>query len=270
MLGQELERLEERRLYVCRLTPDRALETLDEAEAFLHERGMLTLMPDSSLPSLFGACHEEPYKAGGRGFATWPRTKYPWGVELGRRPGVYRLAVHRGKGLFVTESVARVVDPLAREALARAGAGELGEDASRLVEHLAAAGPSLLEELTEEVALDRRALKAARGRLESLGAVVAQSVVLEDPHRHTSELRRWDHLFPEPAGPAGGLAELLVRGVRAAVVAPERELATWFSWRPTPALIEELVAAGRLRRPAADVVTAAETASEPGQARPGP
>ena len=52
----------------CRLTSDLALESLDEAERFLRGRGLLTRMPDCSLPSLFGACHEEPYKPGSRGF----------------------------------------------------------------------------------------------------------------------------------------------------------------------------------------------------------
>jgi hypothetical protein len=34
-----LEQLRERRERDCRLTPDRALQTLDEADAFLRERG---------------------------------------------------------------------------------------------------------------------------------------------------------------------------------------------------------------------------------------
>jgi len=33
--------LKERRAYECRLAPDRALETLDEAEEFLREAGRL-------------------------------------------------------------------------------------------------------------------------------------------------------------------------------------------------------------------------------------
>jgi hypothetical protein len=47
--------LVERRAHACRLTFDRALDSLDEAEAFLHDRGLLTLMTDCSLPSLFEA-----------------------------------------------------------------------------------------------------------------------------------------------------------------------------------------------------------------------
>lgn len=240
----------------CRLTPDLALESLDEAERFLRERGLLTRLPDCSLPSLFGACHEEPYKPGSRGFGLWPRTKWPWAFELAERPGVHMLNIHRGKGLFVTAETAALVDPLAREALARAENGELGPEAARLVAHLAAAGPSLLEELVEETGLDPR---RPRARLERVGAVVARAVVSDERHRNTSELARWDQAFPRPS--AGGLGELLVAAVRAAVVAPEDEVRGWFSWRATSALVDELVEANQLARPAPGWLSAAETAS---------
>ena len=69
-----LARLQERRAFLCRLTPDRALETIEDAEAFLRDRGMLTRTTDSSLPSLFEACHEEPYEPDKPGFGQWPRT----------------------------------------------------------------------------------------------------------------------------------------------------------------------------------------------------
>jgi len=71
-----LHELQERREQECRLSSERALETLDEAEAFLRERLLLTRTPDSALPSLFGACHEEPYKPGAGGFGDWPATKW--------------------------------------------------------------------------------------------------------------------------------------------------------------------------------------------------
>jgi hypothetical protein len=219
----------------CRLTPDRALASLDEAEAFLRDRGLLTLMPDCHLPSLFGACHEEPYKPGSRGFGLWPRTKYPWGVELAGR--CVRTKLHRGKGLFLSDELVGVVDPLCREELARAEEGALGPEAQRALERLALLGPALPEELD----LDRR----TRERLERVGAVVSRSVVIE-PHEHTSELLRWDQVRPDPSV-GGGLDELVLAGVRAAVFAPEREVDGWFSWR---ADVARLVDEGRLGRPA--------------------
>lgn len=227
----------------CRLEPERALRTLDEAAGWLGERGMLTLMPCCSLPSLFAACHEEPYAPDKPGFGQWPRTKYPWGVELAARPGVHRLRVHRGKGLLVSAAVARLCDPLCRSALADAEDGALGVDAARVAAHLAAAGPSLLEELAEEVG---GGVRRARDALERVGAVVSRPVPIQRRHRHTSELARWDQLFPAPS--AGGLEELLVAAVEAAVLAPEREAVRWFSWPAPSGLVDRLVAEGRLSR----------------------
>ena len=220
-----LQELRERRAFACRLTPDRALDTIDEAAEWVAERGLVEITPCCSLPSLHTACHEEPYTPGGRGFGAYPRTKYPWGFELGSRPGLHALRIHRGKQLLVTSAVAELVDPLAREALA-AGAG-----AQRaLLDHLAAAGPSTPEELAEETGLD---VKALRRPLERVGALVSRSIVVDAAsggHRHTSELRRWDQVFPEPPSRPGGIEELVVTAVRAAVVVPEDELRRWFSW----------------------------------------
>ena len=254
--------LEARRAYECRLTADRTLASLEEAAEWLEERGMVTRTPDCSLPSFHLAMHEEPYRTGSRGFGAYPRTKYVWVFELARRPGVHRLRIHCGKDVFLTERVARLVDPLARRALADAEAGALGEEARRVVAHLAVAGPTLVEELKEELALDAALLRTVRARLERRAAVVAHGVVIDAPgvaHRHTSELRRWDAVFAAPS-PGGGQDDLLVAGVAAAVVAPEDELRRWFSWPVAAADVHRLHEQGRLFRPAPGVVAVADRA----------
>jgi hypothetical protein len=226
-----MEELREQRAYECRLTPDRALESLDDAEAFLLERGLLTRTTDCALPSLFEACHEEPYAPSSPGFGQWPRTKFPWFGQLGAR-GYLILSVHRGKNLLVSPETARLLDPMCRAELERM------EKDSRLLRHLAEAGPSELEDLQVELGLSPKELKQLRAPLERSGALVSRSIVYEDPHRHTSELARWDQLVPD-AGGGGGLAEVIVAGVRAAVVAPEQELRRWFSWWDDAVLADE-------------------------------
>lgn len=242
------ELIDERRV-ACRLTPERALETLDEAEKWVLDRGIVTGTPDCSLPSLHTAIHEEPYEPGGRGFASYPKTKWWWGGALAARPGIHGLKLHRGKGLYVSEPVATLADPLCRRELARAEAGEHGPEAVRLVA-LLREGPALVDDLKAELGLDAKRLRTLRDSLERLGVVVSTQVVMAAAsrgHQHTSELSLWDALFAEPS--PGGLGELLVAGVRAAVVAPEPEARRWFSWRVEPALVDELVAAGKLSRP---------------------
>src|SRR5437762_14271599 len=106
-----LAELRQRRLRDLRLVPDRALQTLDEGAAFLAERGVLTLTQDCALPSLFAACHEEPYKRGAAGFGPWPETKWAGGGELAHRAGVRARKVHRRKVLLFERHVARAVEP---------------------------------------------------------------------------------------------------------------------------------------------------------------
>jgi hypothetical protein len=249
-----MEERRERRAFECRLTPDRVLRTLDEAEQFLLDRGLLTRTTDSALPSLFEACHEEPYAPESPGFGQWPRTKFGWFGELGAR-GYPVLAIHRGKNVLVTEEVARLIDPICRAELARMERED--PEWARLLRHLASAGPSELDDLRLELGLKPKELKRLRAPLERCGAIVSRSIVYEDPHRHTSELRRWDQLVPQADG--GGLEELIVAGVRAAVLAPEPELPHWFSWRWywEDGLVDRLVSTGRLVRPEPGWVAAA-------------
>jgi hypothetical protein len=246
-----LEELLDRRAHRCRLRPDRALETLDEAEEFLRDRGLLTRTANSALPSLYGACHEGPYARGRGGFADWPATKWWWAGALAERPGVHALKIHRGKSVFLTDETVALVDPIARSELSRMA----NEDpaSARVLDHLAAAGPSEPEDLRVELGLKARELKAVRYRLERCGALVSRQVVhrtAEPGHAHSSVIARWDQVFPEPAA-GGGLADLVVAGVRAAVVAPEPELRQWFSWRWLfdDGLVDRLVAGGVLHRP---------------------
>jgi hypothetical protein len=195
---------------------------------------MVTLAEDCALPSLFTACHEEPYKPGAKGFGSWPKTKYWWSLALSRRPELVQLRIHRGKALLMSRDVAALADPLCRAELA-----ELDGEEKRLADHLAAAGPSLVEEVREELGLDAATLRRVRARAERVGALVSREVVLEQPHRHTSELRRWDQLFPKPA--SGGLMELAEAGVRAAVLAPDHEPARWFTWKVEPSQLANVM-----------------------------
>ena len=235
-----LQELQERRAHECRLTPDRALRSLDEAEAFLRDRGLLTRTADSALPSLYEACHEDPYAPGRGGFGEWPATKWPWFGELADRDGIHRLKVHhRGKNLLVTEQTAAILDPICRSEVERMRRDS--PEWARVLDHLAAAGASEPEDLKVELELKPKELKALLFPLELCGAVVRRNGLLE----------RWDQAFPEPPGGPGGPEELLVAAVRAAVVAPEREVLRWFAWRWLfpPELVERLIAAGRLERP---------------------
>ena len=249
---ETLAELRERRAFECRLTADRALGSLDEADAFLRDRGLLTRTPDSALPSLYEASHEDPRQPGSPGFATWPATKWPWFGELAGR-GYLVVAVHRGKNLLVTSDVAGLLDPICRAEIDRKRADP---GWARLLDHLAAAGPSSVGDLRTELGLTPQALRSLRAQLERCGAIVSRSlrVTAGGGHLHTSALARWDQAYPGTveagADPRRALQDLVAAGVRAAVVSPERELRRWFSWQWywADSLVGDLVRDGRLRR----------------------
>lgn len=253
-VSQVLADLLERRAQLCRLNAEYALQSLEEAETFVVERGLLTLTPDCSLPSLFGACHEEPYRPGGHGFASWPKTRWRWGSALADRPGICALKIHRGKILFLSQAAIALVDPLCRQELLRASQGAYGPLATELIEYLQVAGPSLIEDVKRELGLDASALRNVRERLQRVGAVVSRGLVVAardgESERETSELARWDQRFLHPSEQAADwLAELIAAGVRSAVVAPQDEVSSWFSWPMPAGLCAQLVEDGRLWHP---------------------
>jgi hypothetical protein len=220
---------------------------------------MLTLTQDCSLPSLFAATHEEAFDDTKKGFASWPKTKWSWGGELAERDDVFETKLHRGKTLFLSPETARAADPLCRAALAEAEAAE--DDRARLVRHLKAAGPSTVEDLKSELALDATALRKVREGLEKTGALVSKGITVEDSkggHRHSSLISRWDQVWRKPwkATEDTALDEMIVLGVAAAVVTHEDEVRTWVTWPVERPTINALVSAGRLSRPASGFIAA--------------
>lgn len=259
-----LAELRAERIRLCRLTADRALADLDDAEAFLRDRRVLTLVPDSSMPSLFAATHEEAYAPGKAGFGSWPRTKWRWGGELAGRAAVITPKIHKGKILFLSREAAAVVDPLCRESLDLAADGQMGADAAAIVRHLAAAGPTTIDDLKGELGLQPKTLRSARDKLEGSGAVVAREALvpvgIEPGHRHSSTLARWDQVWTQrrKVSPSAALDELVILGVRSAVVTHQEEIKQWFSWPVTTSSLDRLVQSGRLMRPGPGWVAAAQ------------
>ncbi len=153
--------------------------SLDEAEAFLADRWLLTRTPDCALPSLYEACHEDPYRPGSPGFASWPATKWPWFGQLAGR-GYLVTALHKGKNLILSADGARLVDPICRAEITRMRAEDPGS--RRLLDHLDAAGPAMVDDLIAELRMQRQELNALRSPLERCGAIVSRSVELTSAH----------------------------------------------------------------------------------------
>ena len=249
-----LAELTRRREFECRLTPDRALESIDQAHEFLRERGLLTRTADSALPSLYEACHEEPYQAGGRGFASWPATKWSWPAELAERPDVHSLDIHRGKTMLLSDPMLTLIDPVCRAELARMEDGD--PSWRKLLRYLAETGPAMAEDLEIELGLKHKELRSLRSTLQRCGALIARPVILPagsgEGHVHRSELLRWDQAYPLASTGPMDVVAVMGAALQAAILALENDLVRWFSWRwLLPAdLTDQLVDRGFAVRPA--------------------
>lgn len=256
-----LDELKNQRIAACRLDPEFALDEFEDAKRFLEDRGLLTLTACCSLPSLFGACHEEPASPGKPGFGQWPKTRWWWGGALEATPEVVATRLHRGKTLYLAPQVARLIDPLCRLEVARAESAEFGEQAAKLMVHLASAGPSTTDDVKLELGLETGAYHRVRRMLESRGAMVSRTISVDGPsggHRHMSELKRWDQVVAESSdNPEDALARLLGVVVEAAVLIPEGEARRAFTWSIPDEVVERSIVEGQVRRVSRDTLAAA-------------
>jgi hypothetical protein len=256
----DLQALEKRRVEVCRLDPMFALREFEEAREFLEDRALLTLTPCCSLPSLFGACHEEPASPGRPGFGQWPKTRWWWGGELEKSPGVMTTKLHRGKTLYLAQRLVEFVDPLCRIETAKADAGKYGTEAVRMMAHLASAGRSTTDDLKLELGLETRGYQRVRRLLEGRGAILSRSVTVDvasGGHVHLSQIMRWDQLIDESSrDPEQGLDHLLTAVVVAAVLISEREVMRALTWTMPKGVLERAIDDGRVRRVSKDLLGA--------------
>src|SRR5262249_8121651 len=148
----------------------------------------------------------------------------------------HRTHIHGGRTLYLSNATVAIADPLCRTELAAAEDGKYGDDAKRVVAYLANTGPSLADDTRLELGWDAQRFRPARAKLETFGALVAYSRVVHGAsggHRHVGELFRWDQRYDTATNTADALDQLVIAGVRAAVVAPVSEVKRWLSW-PLP------------------------------------
>jgi hypothetical protein len=112
-----LEQLLERRERECRLVSELALQTIDEADAFLRETRPADAESVHLAAEPFRRVPRGAVQAGSGGFGEWPGTKWPWSFELPRRPGVVAPKVHMGKTVYLGPATARLADPIVRAKL---------------------------------------------------------------------------------------------------------------------------------------------------------
>ncbi len=132
--------------------------------------------------------------------------------------------MHRGKNLLVSLEAAALLDPICRAETERMRAAD--GDWRRLLDHLAAVGPSSVEDLRTELRLKRQELKALRSPLERCGVIVSRSMEVTGGagEERSSVLARWDQAYPAGGGTAADPGRALGDSSPRPCVPP--------SWRP--------------------------------------
>ena len=116
----------------------------------------------------------------------------------------------------------------------------------------------MAEDVQLELGWERKRLKSVRDRLERVGAVVSDGLVFDETGDwHFAPMQRWDAVVKKRASSDDALGDIVVAGIRAAVIAPQPDVRSWFIWPVLTSKIDQLVDAGRLERPAPGMLSVA-------------
>ena len=245
--------LRARRDYECRLTPDRALESLTRRMASCGNGVCSRVPPTARCRACMRRVMRTPIRqaAGLRELASHEVAVGPRAIRVPGRA----LAGHPS----------RQDDPAERRAARARRSGlpcRAGTDGARRSGLGQAAGSP------GRYGTVRRRRRRGRARTEAQGAPGrcarrcsaagrwwrGRSCCLRrsgEGHIHRSELARWDQAYPRPSGLPRDIVALMGAALRAAVLTPEKDLVKWFSWRwllPSD-LADQLIARGLAIRP---------------------
>lgn len=225
-----------------RLAQGLALKDLDDAAGFVEELGLLLQTPHPFLPSLFAAVQGKPAKPGAAGFGQWPEHAWSWAGELAERDDVLLTKVILGKRTLVHERLWPALDAAVR------GRKVAGDAEEAIVETLRANGAVRTDHLRKMAGLEsaNKSYQKAMGNLEALGVVIARPITV-DNHKHVASAELWETKFKKPLSKDRGADAFVLAALRAAGVAPEREVIKWFAWPKDEiaAALRRLVAAGK-------------------------
>jgi hypothetical protein len=217
------------RAHVHRLTPDRALHTVDEAVRFIREVGVALWSPDPYLPSLFGAAQGRPYKPGVGGFGNWPAHAWWWDRKIAEFPDIMTFKLVQGRTTFAAKATWPAID-----AAVRGRPPEIFDAFTRdLIAELRRRGATPgreLQILQRPGRANAKLLRKARNVLERRGLLIAKPIVHGD-HHHDILLELWETRFLRPLTKVRGIEPLLLACLSASAgPVPMSRAFSWLTW----------------------------------------
>ncbi len=232
-----------------RLKPSLRLKTLEEIVNFIHDRGLVSMLGGNELPGLVSALMGKPWKPTGKGFTSWLDW---WNIrvsgknaghllmDIPRRKDIIGTRIFRNSKTYVSHRLWPVLDPIVRhyQELARRH-GILSQLERRIVDTLEKDGPTRTDKLRTILKLQGKPHTAkfhrALTRLENHALIVGYEDPNPEKHLHAAI---W-HLWNQRIGPSmknhaisyeDSLSSLLERTIDACVLAPEKNVKTWYAW----------------------------------------
>jgi len=241
------------------------LTTLSQAEEFVQERGLVSVLGGNELPSLISAFLGREWKPSGRGFSSW----LEWwslkvsGESLGRAlpqleqsKVVVPTRIFRNSGTLVSRQLWPILTPIAKQFESESNTGKFSDLEKRTLEFIGRKGPIRTDKLRDRLGLrgktETRKFHSSLSRLQSYGLIVGSEDTRPERHLHANIWSHWRTVGPETKGKTSlsyedAVQQLLEKTLNAAVLAPEKEVGKWFRWKQaTKSAKEKLLDSGRI------------------------
>jgi len=226
------------------------LTTLPQAEQFVQDKGLVSVLGGNELPSIISAFLGREWKPSGRGFSSWLEW---WSLRVsGERLGKVLSNLERSKVVVPTRIFRRSKTLVSRQLwpsitpIARHFSEEASSDRtfSKLekstLELIGRIGPIRTDKLKDELGIhgktDSGKFHLSLSKLESYALIVGSEDPQPERHLHANIWSHWKSIAPDTERKpdisyAGAISQLLEMTLDAAVLAPEKEVAKWFRWK---------------------------------------
>ncbi len=231
-----------------RLRSSLRLTTLDQAEGFVQERKLVSVLGGNELPSIVSAFLGREWKPSGKGFKSWLEW---WSLkvsgkslgrallELERSKTLVPTRIFRGSKTLISGQLWPVLTPIARR-FSESNPSPFSRLERTILETIDRNGPIRTDKLREDLGIngkvDNRKFHSSLSTLESYALIVGSEDPRPERHLHANIWSSWKSLPVERNGTGiqgyeDAVQQLLEKTLDAAILAPEREVGKWFKWK---------------------------------------
>src|SRR5437867_3549789 len=196
-----------------KLRPPLRLTTLPQAEEFVQDRRLVSVLGGNELPSMISAFLGREWKPSGRGFSSWLEW---WSLkvsgeslgrvlpQLERSKMVVPTRIFRRSRTLVSPLLWPILTPIIRHFEAESNTEAFSELESSILEFIGRIGPIRTDKLRDELGLrgksDSRKFHLSLSMLESYALILGSEDPHPERHLHANIWSHWKTVAPETRG----------------------------------------------------------------------